>query len=377
MSMIKVLHLITGIEGKKPSGGGAEILLLALLKKIDKNQFKFIIAYPSNGTLNEDFEKNGAEVIPFETKSKFDIFSLNRLIRLSKLKKINIIHSHQPRLDLFGCIAAKFRHIPFIFTRHLSIQNLCLNNLERSSYIYVDKMITVKHAKKIIAVSKDIANNLIIKENTNPSKIKVIYAGLDLETYGSGVKIGKIRKEFHMGSETSLVGIVGRINTQKAHQYFLHAAIEVLKDMPETKFLVVGDGPLREKQETLCRKLGLTSHVIFTGYRKDTSQIMADLDVSVLSSLSEGVPVANIEAMAMGKPIICFNVGGVSELVIDGVTGILVPLKDVKGLANGIIRLLKNKKEAKQMGEAGRMRIEEYFSLERMVEEYEKVYNEV
>ncbi|MBU4305738.1 MAG: glycosyltransferase [Candidatus Omnitrophica bacterium] len=376
MSIVKVLHLISDVEQKK-AVGGAEILLLCLLKKINKFRFEFKIAYPHDGVLSEEFRKNGAEVISFETKSKFDMGAINRLVRIIKLKKISIVHSHQTRLDFFGCIAAKFAGIPFIFTRHLSISDLSSSHWKKQSYMYIDRIVTVKYAKKIVAVSKDIAGNLIAKENADSYKTKVIYAGIDLENYRKGISIGEVRKEFGLGSEIPLVGVIARLNEQKAHQYFLSAAVEVLKAVPLTKFLIVGDGPLKEKHGALCRELGLEEQVIFAGYRKDTARILADLDVAALSSLSEGVPVTIVEAMAMSKPMVCFNVGGVPELVVDGVTGILVPIKDVKALADGIVRLLKNKEEAKQMGEAGRRRVEEYFNLERMVKEYEKVYNEV
>ncbi|MCK4948041.1 MAG: glycosyltransferase [Candidatus Aureabacteria bacterium] len=374
MQTVKILHLIPGVEEKK-GVGGAETLLLSLLKKIDGKRFKFIIAYSPGAPLTDDFKKAGAEVIPFSTSSKFDMFAIYKLVKLINVKNINLVHSHYPRRDFLGCFAAKISKVPFVFTRHLSISEFPIKKIVRKLYMAVDSFIAVKYADKIVAASKAIADDLIIKERAKKSKMSVIYAGLDLDTYGKDVEIGKIRREYNIGEKTPLIGTVGRINAQKAHQYFLKAIVEVLKSMPDAKFLIVGDGPLKKQQKDLAKELGIESKVIFTGYRTDIPQVMVDLDISVLSSLSEALAVVNLEAMLMGKPVACFDVGGISELVVNGKTGLLVAPRDYNGLADAIIDLLRNKQKAKQIGFAGRERVEQSFGLNLMVKKHEELYS--
>ncbi len=385
MKPIKILHLITTVEEGKGIGG-AENLLLSMLDKIDKSEFKFIVAYHLPTRLKKElgrtkveqlFKEKGTEVELFATRSKFDLLAIIKLINLIREKNIDIVHAQQPRLDFLGSIAAKLAGVPVVITRHLSMARFPINRFKRQIYQLFDSLVTARLADKIITVSKEIASDLIKTQRVSPNKIKVIYNGIDPGKFSRQTDEKRsIRKEFKLG-KCQLVGIIARINIQKSHQYFLEAVSYIVKIMPQVKFLIVGDGPLKADMEKLAKKLGIDSWVIFTGYRTDISQIISELDIIVLSSLTEGLPVVFLEAMAMSKPVVSFNVGGVSELVIDGQTGILVPLKDSSGLAKAIIKLLKNKEEATGMGMAGWKRLDEKFSLEQMVRGYEEVYVEI
>ncbi len=325
----------------------------------------------------DSFKEENAEIIPFSIRSKIDLFAINKLVNIIKIKKVNVVHSHQTRLDFFGFISAKIANVPFIFTRHATSDLFIVNRLLKNIYMFMDRTITVKYANQIVAVSKAVADDLIVNEKANPSKIKIIYAGLDLDKHGKEVETGRIREEFNMTRDIPLVGIVGRINVQKAHQYFLKAAAEVLKIIPEVKFLIVGDGPIRKQQEELAENLGISSQIIFTGYRTDIAQVMADIDVSVLTSITEALGIVNLEAMAMSKPVVCFDVGGISELVVNGKTGILVSPMDYKALAKAIIELIRDKEKAKRMGIEGQKRVRENFTLNTMVKQYEKLYKSI
>lgn len=373
--MIEVLHLITATEQSR-GVGGAETLLLAMLKNIDKTSFHFTIAYATKGILRKDFETAGAEVIPFDTYIHLDIAAILKIKKIIEDRKIDILHSHQPRLDLFGAIACKLTRKPMIFTRHLAISESPIGSFKKFVFVSFDK-ITLASAKKIVCASKSIADDLEVNEKADRRKIEVIYAGLDLRVYDREIKKGSFRREFSIPTDAPLIGMIGRINAQKSHQYFLMAASEVLKEEPHARFLIVGDGPLREAQEKLAKSLGIGSSVIFTGFRTDIPQIMGDLDISALSSLTEALAVVNMEAMAMGKPVISFDVGGVSELVINGETGFLISPKDWRSFARAIIELIRDKQKALQMGLSGRKRVEDVFSLDIMVRKHEKLYSEI
>lgn len=374
--MIKVLHLITSsVENK--GVGGAETLLLSISRRIGKKYFNFVIAYSSKGPLINDFIESGAEVVQFDTYSQIDLLAIKKLVNLIKSKNIDIVHSHQLRFDFLGGIAAKITKTPFIFTRHQSLSDSSINRFKKAFFLNIDKLVTVKLADKIIAVSKFIASDLQCKEGTPEEKIVIIYSGLDLNAYDKDIKIGKIREEFSIDSKAPLIGTIGRINVEKAHHLFLRAAVEVLKVIPEARFFIVGDGPLREKQEKLSEELGLKSKVIFTGYRKDIPEIIADLDIFALSSLTESLGIVNLEAMAMGKPVISFDVGGVFELVIDKETGLLIPPRDTQALAKAIVNLINDKEKIKNMGSTGRKRVEENFTLDITVKKHQELYDSI
>ena len=373
--MINVLHLITATEQNK-GVGGAETLLLAMLKNIDKARFHFTIAYATKGVLNKDFEKAGAEVIQFDTYIHLDVAAILKIKKIIRDKNIDILHSHQPRLDLFGAIACKLTGKPMIFTRHLAISESPISSFKKFAFMSFDKF-TLASAKKMVCASKSIADDLEVNEKADRRKIEIIYAGLDLLVYDREIKKGSIRREFSIPSDAPLIGMLGRINAQKSHQYFLMAASEVLKEEPHARFLIVGDGPLRAAQEKLAKSLGIEPSVIFTGFRTDIPQIMGDLDISALSSLTEALAIVKMEAMAMGKPVVSFDVGGVSELVINGKTGFLILPKDWKSFAQAIIGLIRDKQKALQMGMSGRKRVEEMFSLDIMVHKHEQLYSEI
>lgn len=381
MNPIKILHLIPTVEDGKGLGG-AEKLLLFMLEKIDKRKFEFIVAYHLPARLKEEdrtkveeeFKKRGAKVELFKTSGKIDLAAVKKLSHMIKEENIDIVHSHQPRVDFLGAIVSKITRTPIIITRHLPISDSYIGQVKIKIYQFVDSLITMKLADKICAVSKEIAIDLIDKENVSKDKVVVVYNGIDRDKFKEKLLEGVIRREFNLTKEIPLVGIIARLNPQKGHQYFLEAALEVLKEIPETKFLIVGDGPLREEHKRLAVKLGVESKIIFTGYRTDVAQIISELDIIVLSSLAEGLPVVILEAMAMGKPVVSFKVGGIPEVIEDGRTGILVESKDTIALAKGIVRILKNKEEANKMGRLGKETIEKNFSLEAMIKKYEEIY---
>ena len=176
--------------------------------------------------------------------------------------------------------------------------------------------------------------------------------------------------------------MVSRLANWKGHKYFLEAAALVKRIAPDAKFLITG-GPMyynkNYKRELIkyAEGLGLNHNVIFSGIRKDIPEIMSTLDIFVLPSINEPFGRAILEAMACGKPVIATNGGGIPEIVKNDETGVLVPLKDADKLAQAIIVLLEDKERAKKMGLAGRKRVERYFSLEKMVEKIETLYDQL
>jgi len=229
----------------------------------------------------------------------------------------------------------------------------------------------------VIAVARRVRDFAVKSIGVPSEKLVVIYNSVEISEYQGGVDVARIREELEIDPAHTVVGTVSRLDEAKGIRYFLQAVPEVLIRNSEVSFLIVGAGSQRRELERLARDLDIESRVIFAGYRPDVVKMLAIMDVFVLPSLYEGFPNAVLEAMAIAKPVVATRVGGTPEAVEDGVTGLLVPPRDPKALAEAIIALLQDRERAEAMGQAGRERVERYFSAERMVQETEALYEEL
>ncbi|MCI5123157.1 MAG: glycosyltransferase family 1 protein, partial [Candidatus Electrothrix sp. AR5] len=177
--------------------------------------------------------------------------------------------------------------------------------------------------------------------------------------------------------ETPLIGNIGRISPEKGQKYFIEAAAQVLKSYPQACFVLVGDGGQGDEMRAYAKALGIASRVIFAGFRNDIAECYSALDIFVLPSLLEGTPMALLEAMSTGVPIIATNVGGVGHIVQDGENGVLVPSANADELATGIRRLLADSTWAAQLAKNGFCTVASRYSAEKMAENYMKLYDEV
>lgn len=364
MAQINVLQLITGLDI-----GGAEKLLLSTARRLNSNKYRTIVCYlKGEGALSEDFEKSGIAVIALGMRHRLDFTAIIKLVRLIKKERIGLVQTHLIHAHIIGRIAAKLVGVPVIISTEHNLYNrggkyLLLNLINR---------ITARFTDRMIAISEAVKDSIVESGRIRASRVSVIYNGIDTNEFK---RINGKREEFPINPAPSVVGMVARLEPQKGHRYFLKAASQVVKDIPGVKFLVVGDGPLKEKLRTQATKLGLSRDVIFAGSRRDVPQILGALDILVLPSLWEGLSNVILEAMAAGKPVVATEVGGIPEVVKDGETGLLVPPKDPDALARAIVKLLQNKELAKRMGRAGKKRVKEHFTIERTVAQTEKLYN--
>jgi glycosyltransferase involved in cell wall biosynthesis len=208
--------------------------------------------------------------------------------------------------------------------------------------------------------------------------VEVIYNGLESSSYQEPSAPEVLRGDLGVVNGSLLIGMIANFNFEiKGHRYFLEAAKMVLEKMPDTEFLLVGDGPLRPQYEQMASELGIRKKVHFLGKRSDVPMIVANLDVSVLPSISEGLSNVILESMAAGKPVIATKVGGSMETVQEGVTGYLVPPADSRALADRMVTLFRNPERARAMGAAGRKVIQEKFTVEAMIKSYETLYRSV
>jgi glycosyltransferase involved in cell wall biosynthesis len=228
----------------------------------------------------------------------------------------------------------------------------------------------------VIAVSEAARDFLVRRKRYRADKIVVIPNGRDLSVFQPGRFRQEVRKELGLDASTPVIGVVGRLETQKGHTYLLQAWPEVLRQFPDARLLVIGDGSLRDALVEEARARGGPS-VIFTGFRADVPHLIDALDVLALPSLYEGMPLTAIEAAAMARPVVATAVDGTPEVVRDGETGRLVPAADPVALSRVLCQLLAQPDEARRMGERARQHALQHFDLDRQVAATAAVYRDV
>lgn len=369
-SKINVLHFNVA-----SSMGGSETMITLLLKYLDREKYQlFHCTLQSESLLNQRVRalRIPSTALGIDKKRKI-IFAIPKLYHLICEKKIQILHLYGLQANVVGRLVAKFCKVPIVITAQRSTDDWRKwyhTLMDRFTFPYVDLIISNSFAAK---------KRLMEREKFPESKIAVIHNGIELPKFRETSQETKqrVRNEFNLSPEELIVGTVARLHPVKGHQYLLEAAKIVLKKFPETKFILVGEGPLGNKLKSLSKTLGIRQNLIFTGFRKDIPEILSTLDIFVLPSLLEGCPGSIQEAMAMRKPIVATKVGGIPEIVIDKITGFLIKPRDSKDLAETIIKLLKNKKTREEMGKEGKKVIETKFTLEKMVKETEDIYEKL
>lgn len=312
---------------------------------------------PHEGSLAEEAREAGATVItvPGLRRDVAPFDDLRALVwmylyfrRVSPL----VVSTHTAKAGLLGRTAAALAGVPVrIHTFHGHVLRGYFSALPTAALRLMERVLAAISAR-LIAVSPEIASDLS-SMGIGRDKTVVIRLGFDLETIARGSP-GRLRSTMGIARDVPLVGIVARLAPVKDHGLFLASAKLILARRGTARFAIVGDGELRDRLREEAARLGVAESVYFTGWRHDLPDVYADLDVVVSSSLEEGTPVAMIEASAAGRPVVSTDVGGVRDVVVDGVTGILVHDRDPANLAAAIERLLEDPTGAREMGAAGR-----------------------
>lgn len=385
MSKVRILRIVVAkrkvITEKDHDGNvlcGPESKALETCAKFNRKRFETTIVYSRGGRFLKEFRDIGVRVEQYDTKSKLNLYEVWYLYRLIKVNKINIVQTHGLRVDFFGFLAAKLAGVPHIITRHVALSHHLIGKFRKKLYMVFDN-IALKSAAKIITVSRIVEDDLVLNQGIDPRKIVTIYNGVDLERFSkvNPLTKKKIRRELGIDSRKQVVGMIAQLTSWKGIPYFLKAIPSILKKHPSVVFLIIGDGSERKNLVTIVETLGISLNVIFAGFRTDMPEIISIMDISLLSSLREGLPNVLIESMAMSKPIVATDVGGVSELVINNKTGFLIPPRDSTALSDVVIELLEDKEKAEKFGEAGREYVEQKFSLTQMVSKYENLYTQI
>ncbi len=364
---IRVAHIIGQL-----SVGGAERQFVELLKNLDRSVYEpTAITLSSGGELARELDATGVSLRVVERRSRFDPRPVLRIAKALKVGGFTIAHTWGIYAGLYGRLAAVLARTPITVA---SDRQTTSWHKGASSPLYhaIDRLLS-RWTTATIANSNAVQRYTLSK-GISPRKIRVIYNGVDVTRYAHG-DAQRVRSELRLEPDTPTVGVIARLDPMKGHRCLLLAVPLVLRAMPRTRFLVAGEGFLRDELTRLTVHMGLQSSVCFLGLRSDVPDLLAALDVLVLPSKEgEGLPNVLLEAMAAAKPVIATAVGGNAEIVVHGQTGFLVRPEDPAALARSITQVLRDPYMARTMGRTGFRRVTSVFSMRRMVQGTQDLY---
>lgn len=354
--------------------GGAEKVTYDLVLHLSPDLFKVsVCCLESEGELGKELKKQGIEIITLLSKKGTDLFLPLRLARLFRKLNVKIVHAHNSTAFKHAAIAAKIVGVPVIIqTRHG-------DELARKSgwRIILQNKLT-RLADKIVCICEGFRQKLIHNKSVDKDKLVVIHNGINVSFIEKN-KIGRNQKRIMLGlnADDCVIVNVANIRVEKGQEILIRAFKQVADKEPKAKLLIVGsatDAQLTRALKDLTQGLGLAESVIFLGKREDVSEILSASDIFVLSSLTEGLPISVLEAMAAGIPVVATDVGGIREIIEDGKNGILVPSNSEDKLSAAIVSLLNDKNKAQGLSREGRETVANFFSLEKMIQGYENLY---
>lgn len=343
---------------------GAEVQVATVASYLVRQPGVWLMAVLLNeGRLACELRALGVDVEVIDERHHSSAVIVARLVRFLTSRRVEVLHTHRYKDTVLGTIAARLARVPKVVrTVHgLAEPMTGWDRLKFQAYGALDTTALRYFADRIIAVSNEMADTLRA-DGYRRSAVVPIHNGIDVSKARVGRDPRRVREELGIETEALVIGTIGRLAPVKAHADLLRTAQRILHRAPHARFLFVGDGPLRSELAATAAQLGVDRACVFAGARQDTFDLLAAMNMFVLPSLHEGVPMALLEAMILGKPVVATAVGGVPEIVQDRVTGLLVAPRDDRRLADACLELAADQRLAQSLGSAARRAIVDHFS---------------
>lgn len=358
--------------------GGAERQLVELAKGLDKERFRALVVtlYPGEPLESDLYAQTGVELVSLERKGKWDFGAVGRLSSLLRERDVHVIQPFLTPATAFGLSAGIIVGTPVkVVTERCGVRNN--TSFGNKLYRFAEDRLT-RFADAVVANS-EAGRDYVASRGIKSEKTQVIYNGVASErTTCLPEERSAVRQSLGIRADEPVVGIVASLTPAKDHESFLMAASIVKRHVPSTRFMIVGDGPLRTDLEERARELGLATSALFTGHRKQIAPYIGAMDVAVLSSCDhEGCSNFLLESMGLARPIVATDIGGNRELFASGEAGLFVSPEDPVALATATLRVLTAPALAQSFGERGRAAFERRFTLPTMIRAYEDLYYEL
>jgi glycosyltransferase involved in cell wall biosynthesis len=360
---VRVLHVLNTLQT-----GGAEHLVLNLARAIDRKRFALAaVSLAGDGEIGEELRKLGVSTFVLERRQGLDASLVPKLVSLIRRERAEVVHTHNVAPWLYAGIAGRLAGAAVCHTEHSGLfrEQRALRRAERALGLI---------SKAVICDGDDVRRQLVDEQGLSPRNVVTILNGVDTSLYGRQCDVEAQRRALGIPPGVPVVGTVARLQPVKDQASLLAAFARVAAELPNAKLVLVGDGPVRAALESQSASPALAGRVIFLGRRSDIPDILPTFDVFALPSLSEGLPLTLLEAMAAGLPCVATAVGAMPEAIVAERTGLLVPVGDVAALADTLLRLLRDPNLRREMGQAGQKRARELFDLKVMTRRYEDLY---
>jgi len=364
---MKIAHLIKGL-----GRGGAEGLLPQTIRQRGAG-FDYGVGYflPWKDAHVAELEETGAEVRLFGARSNAALFArVPAVAGWLRRGGFDLVHAHLPLAGVVARFAGRLARVPVVYTEH--------NLQERYHPLTAHaNRLTWGLQRQVVAVSGEVAGSIARRFGARVP-VTVVQNGIeipDLEELSSGRQ--EVRRNLGIDEAAEVVGAVAVLRSQKRFDLWLEAAREIAASRPAARFLIVGDGPLRSELEALATELELAERIVFAGLQTGVRPYLAAMDLFLISSEFEGLPLALLEAMAARLPVVATRVGGIPEVIETERSGVLVDFGDPHVLAVEVSRLLGDSEARRSLGRAARSRVEAGFSVARMARELEAIYARV
>jgi glycosyltransferase involved in cell wall biosynthesis len=370
LKTINVCHLASG-----DLWAGAEVQLATLIAGLTKFQdVRLTVILLNSGILADRLGECGIPVRILEERSHNAVQLLFQIRRILSEERFDILHTHRYKENILGGLAGTMAGVPHqIRTVHgMAEPFVGFKSLKSRVYRMLDTLVTRTRINKSIAVSCDIERQLAAKYGAD--RVVMIHNGIDCERLQLTTSPAVVRQRLGVDVTHKLIGSVGRLTPVKGYQYLLGAFRRIAERDSQVRLVLVGDGPERQRLGSLAKEYGIDKKVVFYGFTSDVGEILAALDVFVLSSLHEGISISLLESLALGIPSVVTAVGGNPEVVRHNETGLLVPPLDEPALADAIVSLLDNPGRAAAMREAGKKLVETEFSKDAMATRVHTLY---
>jgi glycosyltransferase involved in cell wall biosynthesis len=347
--------------------GGQELRILAELEGLARRGYRSGLICEPNAPIGDRARALGRPVHAVRFRWSADPVAIRRVAGILRRERVDVLVTHSSLDAWVGGIAARLCRVPVVRTRHLDIP-LQRNPLSRAVYRLL--------ADTIVVTSASGAARLVAESGVSPERMHVVPTGIDLARFDPAAVDGsRIRRELGFPPGLPVVGTIGILRVLKGPEVFLRGCRAILDRVPAARFLMAGDGPLRREVHDLRERLGLSEAVHLLGQREDVPELLAALDVFVLSSLAgEGNPQAVSQAMAMGVPVVTSALPGVSELARAGETALLFPSGDVAALADAVYQLLTDEPMRRALSARAQAEARAHCGLERMLDRMEHIY---
>lgn len=382
MDKIRIMYFIGTL-----SRGGAEGQLIELMKGLDRSFFEpALVVLKGRDELYDICLEHGINPVFLHMRggagllNPFTAFGILRnvislMLRIIR-ERTHIVHGYLYMGNMVAAFIGKLTGVPIIITGRRSLSTYKTQKWTPLHRLF--EIIANRWTDLIIANSSAVKDDIVLNERIDPSQVMVIYNGVRWEQFQQNEKADSLSSELRLREGAKVIGMIANLIHYKNHEMLIRALPLVRAKISPIQILCVGrDSGIRSELESLSRELGVDDIITWTGSRKDVARILQLMNVSVLTSLEEGFPNAVLESMASGIPVVATRVGGVPEAVIDGRTGFLVDSRDHGSLADRLIQLLTSDTLAKEMGDNARKRVQEDFSMEKMICATEEAYKEL